>query len=109
MSLASAVAARADDWNTLALQVTVKPESPNHGKAVTLARFENEKWLAIVMVWETGELQLELARTTDGWRVAKHYDITEAAQLDGVLTDLISAIRTGDAPFDAVVWWHEQR
>ena len=91
----------------VALAVTVKPISPNHGKPVTLAEFESPEWLAsvIVIVWETGELDLDAVRKSDSWLVAKHYDLEDVAELDEVLAELIGLVRDGRVPSDAFTSW----
>lgn len=99
---------RAAEWDALALRVAVKAVSPNHGKTVAQAGFVNAEWSVTVIVWEPGELELELGRSGDGRRLAKHYDISSQAKLDSVLADLIAAGRDGVAPVGAVNWWADQ-
>lgn len=95
----------ADDWDALALDVTVKLISPNYGKAVTGADFESDTWLATVAVWETGELDLDTARKADGWIVNKHYDVEDVVGLDHVFGELIALVRASRVPADAVTSW----
>ena len=108
-TLDPSVQRRVADWDALALNVTVTPVSPNHGKAVAQADFVNAEWSATVIVWETGELELELGRLRDGWRMAKHYEVENQAQLDSVFEELIAAGRDGVAPKGAVIWRADQR
>lgn len=89
-------------WADVALEVTVKPISPNYGKPVTVAEFEGAEWLASVTVWETGELELDAARIADSWTVAKHYDLEAVAQLDEVFAELLALVRDGTVPGNAV-------
>jgi hypothetical protein len=74
------IRAHQSEWDALALTCTVKPISPNYGKAVISAEFESADWLASVAVWETGETDLEARRKPDGWLIAKHYDLEAVAQ-----------------------------
>lgn len=93
---------RQSDWIALSVDVTVRPVEPNHGKAVTGAEFDNGEWLASVLVWETGELDLDAARTADGRLVAKHYDLGSSAELDQVFAELVALLRDGSVPAGAV-------
>jgi hypothetical protein len=93
------------EWNALSVEIVVKPISPNYGKAMTTAEFENAEWLVSVAVWETGELDLDAWRKADGRLVAKHYDLDSAAQLDEVLAEILALVRDGTVPVDAVTSW----
>ena len=93
------------EWTALSVEVTVKPVSPNYGKAITIAEFESGEWLASISVWETGELDLEAGRKADGRLVSKHYDLDSWAQLDEVLAALIVLVRDGTAPAGAFTSW----
>lgn len=96
------------EWDALRLRWTVWPISPNHGKAVTRAEFEGAGWLASVIVWETGELELDAARVADGWVVAKHYDVVGNG-LDAVLAELIALVRDEAPPSGAMTSWSGAR
>lgn len=93
------------EWAALAYEVTIKPISPNYGKPVTLAEFVGTDWLASVIVWETGELDLDAGRVADGWLVSKHYDLERVDQLDEVFGELAALFRDGDVPPDAMTSW----
>lgn len=97
------------EWSALSVEITVKPISPNYGKAITTAEFESAEWLASVAVWETGELDLDAGRKADGRLVAKHYDLNSSAQLDEVFAELIALVREGTVPTDAVTSWIDRR
>ena len=101
----SRVRAHQNEWDALPLTFEVKPISPNYGKAVTSAEFESADWLASVSVWETGELDPDAIRKTDGWHVAKHHDLDAVDQLDAVFTELIALFRAGAVPVDAFTSW----
>lgn len=89
---------RAADWQSLSAGWTERPISPNYGKATTSAWFECEEWIGEIAVWETGETDLSTARISGDSGVNKHYDLEDAAQLDGVLSELIGLIRDGTVP-----------
>lgn len=93
---------RQSDWTALSVDVTVRPVEPSHGKAVTGAEFDNREWLASVLAWETGELDLDAVRRADGRLVAKHYDLSSSAQLAQVFAELVALLRDGSVPADAV-------
>jgi hypothetical protein len=95
---------RAADWQSLSVSWTEREISPNYGKATTGARFECEEWIGEISVWETGETELQTARTSEDSRVNKHYDLEDAAQLDVVLSELIGLIRDGTVPPDAFTY-----
>lgn len=99
------IRAHAPEWDALALTVTVKSISPNHGNAMTSAEFESAEWLTTVALWESGELDLDAGRKADGWLIAKHYDLEEVAQLDGVFAEVIALVRVGTLPADALTSW----
>ena len=83
---------------------TEREISPNYGKATTSARFECERWLGQISIWETGETELETMRTTEDSGVNKHYDLEDAAQLDVVLSELIGLLRDGTIPPNAFTY-----
>lgn len=93
------------EWVALSVAVTVRPVEPNYGKAATGAEFESAEWLASVLVWETGELDLDAARKSDGRLVAKHYNLNSSEQLDDVFAELIGLLRDGVVPSGALTTW----
>lgn len=50
---------RAADWQSLSLSWTERDISPNYGKTMTSASFEGEHWIGEILVWETGETELQ--------------------------------------------------
>lgn len=102
--LAERIRKRAADWRSLSLSWTEREISPNYGKAMTGASFECEGWIGEISVWETGETELQTARTFGDSGVNKHYDLEDAAQLDVVLSELIGLIRDATVPPDAVAY-----
>lgn len=92
------------EWDALGLRWTVWPISPNHGKAVTRVEFDGVGWLASLIVWETGELELEAARVEDGWLIVKHYEL-DIDSLDVALTELTALVRDEARPPGAMISW----
>ena len=101
----SRIRAHQNEWDALPLTFTVKPISPNYGKAVTSSEFESADWLVSLDVWETGELDLNAIRKADGWHIVKHHDLEAVDQLDAVFTELIALFRAGAVPVDAFTSW----
>lgn len=102
--LAERIRVRAADWRSLSLSWTESEISPNYGKAMTRASFECEHWIGEIMIWETGETELQTIRVPEGPIVNKHYELEDAAQLDVVLSELIGLLRDGIVPPDAVTY-----
>src|SRR4051794_11120360 len=75
-SLRAAVTARAETWATLGLSWRLHPVEPNHGKAIIIGKFECDAWLGDILIWISGEAQLETIRLADGCSINKHYDLT---------------------------------
>lgn len=103
-ALAERIRVRAADWQALSLSWTERGISPNYGKAMTSASFECEQWIGEILVWETGETELQTIRISEDLRVNKHYELEDAAQLDVVLSELIGLIRDGVVPPGAVTY-----
>jgi hypothetical protein len=91
-SLPAAVTARAETWATLGLSWRLHPVEPNHGKAIVIGKFESEAWLGDILIWITGEAELETIRLADDRAINKHYDLTHLADLN-VLMDELGALQ----------------
>jgi hypothetical protein len=102
-SLAAAVKARAETWATLGITWRVKPVEPNHGKALIIGRFASAGWLGDILIWITGEAELETIRLADGRSINKHYDLTHPADLDILMDDLVALLVEDRVPPAAVV------
>jgi hypothetical protein len=100
-----AIRAHADDWEAAGATWSVKPISPNYGKPVTLVEFETGAWLAGVIVWETGELDLDAGRKSDGWLVSKHYDLRTDQEFEAVFAEVLALLRDGEVPPSAMTSW----
>lgn len=96
------VRAHGEHWGALEAAVAVSPICPNHGKAATSAKTDSVGWLASVIVWETGELDVDTGRKADGWLVTKHDNLGSPDGLDEVLVELIALLRDGLLPPEAM-------
>jgi hypothetical protein len=77
-SLPAAVTARTETWAALDVVWRVHPINPNHGKSTIISEFESETWLGNILIWISGEAELETIRLTDDRVVNKHYDPTHS-------------------------------
>lgn len=96
--LRQAIAARQGEWDDLLLAWTVSPIKDNYGKPVVTADCENDTHLASIVAWVSGELDLDVARKTDGLVVAKHFDLLGDEEFHGVLDEVVSFVREGKHP-----------
>ena len=104
-ALGSRVQLMAAELSTVGLQWTTKPVAPNYGKPVMSIEFEGSGWLASVIAWETGEVELDAGRIADGWGVTKHYEIESEAGFDRVLGELVALVRDGTVPPEGLTSW----
>lgn len=102
-AVSAAITARADTWSQLDLVWHMRPVAPNHGKAVVLCELEAPTWLGDILVWITGEAELETVRLTDDRLVNKHYDLTGAADFGVLLDELVALLVDDRVPEGAVV------
>lgn len=103
--LAPRIRARGDSWTDLDVEVTLKSISSGLSKNSTAAGFESREWLVSVVIWESGELEFDAGRVSDGWVVLKHHDLDAMSQLEVVLDDVVALVRDGHAPADALTYW----
>ncbi len=99
------IRARGDNWTDLDVEVTFKPISSGLSKNSTAAGFESREWLVSVVIWESGELEFDAGRMSDGWVVLKHHDLDAMSQLERVLDDVVALVQDGHAPADARTYW----
>jgi hypothetical protein len=104
--LGSAVAARAETWERLGLEWRIRPVAPNHGKPVVVSEFESVTWLGNVLIWISGEVELDAVRVSDDQAVSKHYDLTGLDDLEVLLGELDALLTAGRVPNAAVVHQH---
>nr|BFE71969.1 hypothetical protein GCM10020092_052700 [Actinoplanes digitatis] len=101
-ALGLAVSARAETWERLGLEWRIRPVAPNHGKPVVVSEFESATWLGSVLIWISGEAELDAVRVSDDRAISKHYDLTGLDDLEvllGELGALLTASRVPDAAF----------
>jgi hypothetical protein len=102
-ALAARIHEREEDWNLLAMTWTVGPIHANYGKPMAAAEFESADMHGEILLWVTGEAELESMRLSDFRVVNKHYALGSASELDSVFADLIALARDGVAPADGVI------
>jgi hypothetical protein len=102
-ALGPAVAARGETWNRVGLGWRIRPVAPNHGKPVVVAEFESATWMGGLLVWISGEAELDAIRAADDLAVSKHYDLVGLGDLDVLIGELDALLTTGRVPDAAVV------
>jgi hypothetical protein len=103
--LARAVEQRAETWARLEMSRRMFPIQPNHGKPVVRVELESAAWLVQIMIWNSGEAELETIRLTDDRIVNKHYDLTSRDDLSVLLDELVRLLVQDQVP-DAAVTSH---
>jgi hypothetical protein len=103
--LALAVEARAETWARMDLFPRAFPIHPNHGKPVVRVELESAVWLVQIMIWNSGEAELDTIRLTDDRIVNKHYDLTSRDDLNVLLDELVRLLVQDQVP-DAAVAFH---
>ena len=81
------------------------PIQPNHGKPVVRAELESAAWLVQIMIWNSGEAELETIRLTDDRIVNKHYDLTSRDDLSVLLDELVRLLVQDQVPNAAVTFY----
>lgn len=108
-TLATAIGARDETWGRLGLVWHTRPVDPNHGKPVVVSAFESAMWLGDIMIWSTGEAELEAVRLADERMVLKHYDLSTAEDLEVLVDELIGLLAADRVPAAAVVVRDQER
>jgi hypothetical protein len=103
--LASAVEQRAETWAGLGISRRAFPIQPNHGKSVVRIELESAAWLAQIMIWNSGEAELETIRLADDRIVNKHYDLVGSDDLDLLLDELVRLLIQDQVPEAAVTFY----
>jgi hypothetical protein len=80
-----------------------RPIDPNHGKPVVVSELEAATWVGDILIWSTGEAELETVRRMGGRMVNKHCDLTGLADLEVLLDELDALLADDCVPEDAVV------
>jgi hypothetical protein len=102
-ALASAVAARTVTWDRLGLEWRNPPVAPNHSKPVVVSEFESTTWMGDLLIWISGEAELDAIRLTDDQTVSRHYDLSGLDDLDMLLDELDALLTAGRVPDAAVM------
>lgn len=102
--LAPAIAERAGTWAELEMAWQAFPIQRNHGKPVVRCVLESAAWLAQIMIWSSGEAELETIRLIDDWVVNKHYELSGRGDLDMLLDELVRLLVQREVPAAAVVF-----
>jgi len=101
--LAPAVEERTETWARLDMSRRAFPIQPNHGKPVVRVELESRAWLVQIMIWSSGEAELETIRLSDDRIVNKHYDLTSRDDLNVLLDELVRLLVQDEVPDAAVV------
>jgi hypothetical protein len=101
--LALALDERAETWSGLAMSWRTVPAQPNHGKPVVRAELESAAWLVQIMIWSTGEAELETVRLRDERIVNKRFYLTSRSDLDDLLDQLVRLLVHSEVPDAAIV------
>jgi hypothetical protein len=103
--LAPAVEQRAETWARLEMSRRMVPIQPNHGKPVVRVELGSAAWLVQIMIWNSGEAELETIRLTDDRIVNKHYDLTSRDDLGVLLDELVRLLVQDQIPDAAVTFY----
>lgn len=82
------------------------PDRTESRKPVVISEFESVTWLGDILIWITGETELETVRLTDDRMVNKHYDLTTLDDLEVLLDELVALLVDDRIPAAAVVARH---
>jgi hypothetical protein len=93
----------AAQWDELQLEWSVSASEGYPSKPSTFATFDGAGRISQVVVWVTGELDVDTIRVEDGLVVNTHYDLESIADLDTALDELLALLRRGKIPRDAFV------
>lgn len=103
--LAWAVEQRAETWAGLEISRRVFPIQPNHGKPVVRVELKSTTWLVQIMIWNSGEAELETIRLADDRIVNKHYDLVGCDDLDVLLDEVVRLLVQDQVPEAAVTFY----
>ena len=103
--LAPAVEERAETCDGLEMSRRAFPIHPNHSKPVVRVELASAAWLVQIMIWNSGEAELETIRLTDDRIVNKHYDLTDRDDLIVLLDELVRLLVRDQVPDAAVTFY----
>jgi hypothetical protein len=101
--LPTAIAARAQDWARAGIAWRLRPTASEYEKSVIISEFESDDWLGDIMIWVTGEAELQTVRLRDDRIVNKHYDLSGRADLEALLAELVALLLDDELPAAAVI------
>ena len=70
---------------------------------MVVGEFESPAWLGNVLIWISGEAELDVVRVVDVYAVSKHYDLTGPDDLEVLLGELDALLTGGRIPAAAIV------
>lgn len=102
--LGPAFANRIGDWDEL--RITVEPPTmPSRtAKPGSMVIFESAAFEGDFILWTSGEADATVVRLHDGRRMVKVYKLSNRADLDAAVQDMISFIRDGLLPLEGRLW-----
>ncbi|WP_155123676.1 MULTISPECIES: hypothetical protein [unclassified Actinoplanes] len=71
-----------------------------------VSEFESAAWQGGLLIWISGEAELDAVRVSDDQAVSKHYDLTGLDDLEVLLGELDALLTSGRVPDAAVVHQH---
>jgi hypothetical protein len=80
------------------------PDPADHDKPVMRVELKSAAWLVQIMIWSSGESQLEMMCLTDDRIVNKHYHLTSRDDLNALLDELVRLPVQDQVPDAAVVF-----
>jgi hypothetical protein len=89
-----------EDWHTRHHQqvttagttVTIEHSPPGRSKASIALSFDADPRLAQLIIWDTGEAELDLIDLNTGTHTPQHHDITTTAEVDHLITEILAWI-----------------
>ena len=92
-----------DDWYARRHQhlraagtgTAIKHSPPEWPKASIALEFDADPRLATLIVWDTGETELDLVDLHNAAHTAQHHDITTTAEVDGLLGGILTWLSHG--------------
>ena len=87
-----------NDWHTrqhgrmqaAGTATTIKPSPRKWPKASIALEFDANPRLAALIIWETGEAELDLIDLHTDTHIAQHHDVTTTAEVDRLLGEILT-------------------
>jgi hypothetical protein len=70
--------------------VTLQHSPPDRNKASIAVSFDAGPRLASLIIWDTGETELDLADIHSGTHIPQHHDIGSPAEVDHLLSQILA-------------------